>query len=136
VRGGRSGGTALIGGLMAHAGAGGEERGVPHETLDLDRIDAGVEQVRGEGAPAVMGAEMADAGLAGPPVDEGTDGLGGEAPQRDPARLVDGAEEGPGSSRPRTSSQAVMARRPPAGRAVRRWRRPLPVTVRWRVWAS
>jgi hypothetical protein len=64
--------------------------------LDLDGVDAGVEQVRGEGAPAVMGAEMADAGLAGPPVDEGIDGLGGEAPQRDPARLVDGAEEGPG----------------------------------------
>ena len=116
--------------------AGGEQRRMAHEALDLNGVDAGVEEVRGEGPSSVVGAEVADAGLAGPAVDEGVDGLGGEAPDGDSPGLVDGQKSGPGSSRPRTSSQAAMARRPPAGRAVRRWRRPLPVTVRWPVAGS
>jgi hypothetical protein len=76
-------------------GAGGEERGVAHEALDLNGIHASVEEVGGEGAAAVMGAEMTDAGLAGPAVDEGVDGLGCEAPDGDPAGLVDRAEQRP-----------------------------------------
>jgi hypothetical protein len=116
--------------------AGGEQRRMAHEALDLDGIDAGVEEIRGEGAPAVVQAEVADAGLAGPAVDQGVDGLDGEAPDGDSAGLVTGQNSGPSSSRPRTSSQAATARRPPAGRAVRRWRRPLPVTVRWPVVTS
>jgi hypothetical protein len=40
-----------------------------------------------------MGAEMADAGGPDPAVDEGVDGLGGQARQRDPAGLVDGSKQ-------------------------------------------
>jgi hypothetical protein len=110
--------------------AGGERRGMAHEALDLDGIDTGVEQVRGEGPAAVVWAQVADAGLAGPAVDEGVDGLGCQPADGDSTGLVDGQNSGPSSSKPRTSSHDAMARRPPAGRAVRRWRRPLPVTVR------
>lgn len=65
-----------------------------HEALDLDGIDAGVEQIRGEGPPSVVRAEVAHASLAGPAVDEGIDRLGGEGSDGDPAGLVDGAEQG------------------------------------------
>jgi hypothetical protein len=67
---------------------------VAHEALDLDGVHAGVEEIRGEGSPSVMGAEVADTGLAGPAVNEGVDGLGGEAADGDSSCLVDGAEEG------------------------------------------
>src|SRR5829696_9446910 len=74
--------------------AGGEQGGVAHEALDLDGVDAGVVEVGGEGPPSVMGAEVANAGLAGPAVDEGVDGLRGEAPRRYPSRFVDRVEQG------------------------------------------
>jgi hypothetical protein len=50
-----------------------------HEALDLDSIHAGVEEIGGEGAPPVVRAEVTDASLAGPAVNEGVDGLGCEA---------------------------------------------------------
>ena len=55
----------------------GEERGMAHETLDLNGIDAGVEQIRAKGAPAVMGAEVAHPGGPGLAVDLSVDRLGG-----------------------------------------------------------
>ena len=64
-----------------------------HEALDLDGVHAGVEEVGGEGSPSVMRAEVADAGLAGPAVDEGVDGLGCQPADGDSPRLVDGTEE-------------------------------------------
>jgi hypothetical protein len=64
-----------------------------HEALDLDGVNAGVEQVGGEGPPSVVRAEVADAGLAGPAVNEGIDGLGREAADGDSAGLVDRAEQ-------------------------------------------
>ena len=72
---------------------GGEQRSVAHETLDLDGINTGVEQVRGERPATVMGAEMTDGGLAGPAVDQDVDRLGGEAPDGHSPRLVDRTEE-------------------------------------------
>jgi hypothetical protein len=75
--------------------AGSEQRGVAHETLDLDGVHAGVEQVRGEGPPPVVRAEVADAGGPGSAVDQGVDHLGGEAPGGDPSGLVDGVEQRP-----------------------------------------
>src|SRR5215213_1937178 len=64
-----------------------------HEALDLDGVHAGVEQVGGEGPPAVVRAEVADTGLAGPAVDEGVDGLSAQSADGDPAGLVDRAEQ-------------------------------------------
>jgi hypothetical protein len=71
----------------------GDQRSVAHETLDLDGINTGVEQVRGERPATVMWAQVADAGFAGPAVDEGIDGLGSEAPDGHSPRLVDRTEE-------------------------------------------
>jgi hypothetical protein len=100
-----------------------------HEALNLDGVDAGVEEVGGKGAAAVVGAEVDDAGLAGPTVDQGIDGWVVRRRRVIRLALSTGQNSGP-SSRPRTSSHAATARRPPAGRAVRRWRRPVPLIVR------
>jgi len=59
----------------------------------LDGINTGVEQVRGERPATVMWAQVADAGFAGPAVDEGIDGLGSKAPDGHSPRLVDRTEE-------------------------------------------
>src|SRR5215204_2830045 len=66
----------------------GEQGGVAHEALDLDGVDAGVEEVGGECAPSVVWAEVADTGFAGPTVDEGVDGLGCQPAKSYPAGLV------------------------------------------------
>jgi hypothetical protein len=87
-----------------------------HEALHLDGVHAGVKEIGGEGTTAVVGTEVADAGLAGPAVDQGVDGLSGEAPDGDSPALSMGQKRGPFSSRPRTSSHAAMTRRPPAGK--------------------
>jgi len=120
----------------AVVGAGGEQRGMAHEALDLDGVDAGVEEVGGEGAPAIVRAEVADAGLAGPAVDEGIDGLGAQSADSDPSGLVDGAEERTGVVGASNVEPGGHCPAAPAGRAVRRCRRPLPVTVRWPLLAS
>jgi hypothetical protein len=50
-------------------------------------------KIRGERAPPVVRAEVADAGLAGPAIDEGVDGLGAQSADGDSAGLVDRAEQ-------------------------------------------
>ena len=62
-----------------------------HEALDLDGADTGVEQIGGEGPLAVMWAEVSTPALR-PTIDEGVDGLGGQAPEDDPAGLIDRGE--------------------------------------------
>jgi hypothetical protein len=74
----------------AVVGAGGEQRSVTHEALHLDGVHAGVKEVGGEGPPSIVGAEVADTGLAGPAVDEVIDGLGAQAADGDSAGLVRG----------------------------------------------